>query len=178
MEAEYDESTFRLIGITNVKEDTYAPPPFSILYSDIHRDFESDQIRQIKARHQDEPFISFEGEEERIFKEFHEFVVNKDPDILVSTGDTFKHFMTRMSRLDLDIGREPNKASVKGRVCLESKSFHIDLDLSGLIERTRFGFLPLGMAARYGLKPLDRQPELLYTYSKGVCYPGEPLSLA
>ena len=148
MEVDYDDNTFRLTNITTIYEDTCAPPPFSILYFEIHRDFESDQIRQIKARHQDKPFISFEREEERIFKEFHEFVVNKDPDILVSTGDTFKHFITKMSTLGCDIGREPNKTSVKGRVCLESKSFHIDLDLSGLIERARFGFLPLGIAAR------------------------------
>jgi DNA polymerase elongation subunit (family B) len=154
VEVEYDDNTFELIDITNIEENKCAPPPFSILYFDILQNLENNQIIQIKARHQDEPYVSFEGNEESILKEFQEFVVIKDPDILIFTGDIFKDFITKTSRLCFDIGREPNKASVKGRVLLESKSFHVDLDLAGLIERARFGFLPLGIAARFVMNRL------------------------
>jgi len=59
--------------------------------------------------------------------------------------------------LDLDFGRDkktdnPNK--IEGRVYLSNKSFHSDLDLVGVIERARFGFLPLCLAARYGISRL------------------------
>jgi DNA polymerase elongation subunit (family B) len=61
--------------------------------------------------------------------------------------------LTRTSAYGLDLGREPkhtNKISgINGRVCLGIKSFHNDLDLAGLIERARFGSLPLSLAARY-----------------------------
>jgi DNA polymerase elongation subunit (family B) len=108
VEIEYDENTSRLIGITNIEEDTCMSPPFSTLYFDSRHDSESNQIIQIKTRHQDELYVSFEGDEENILKEFQEFVVNKDLDILIFTGDIFKDFITKMSRLGFDIGREPN----------------------------------------------------------------------
>ncbi|NAL78693.1 hypothetical protein [Nitrososphaera sp. AFS] len=50
-----------------------------MLYFNIHRDFDTNQIKQIRARHKDVPYVSFEGDEEIILKEFHEFVLNKDP---------------------------------------------------------------------------------------------------
>jgi DNA polymerase elongation subunit (family B) len=149
VEIEYDENTLRLISVTNIDEDTCAPPPFSTLYFDILHNFDSSQIRQIRARNQDESYISFEGDEESILKEFHEYIISKNPDILIYSTDnhTFlDDLITKMKTFGYEIGREPNK----GRVYLESKS----LDLAGLIERARFGFLPMGQAARYGYNRL------------------------
>ena len=162
----YDENTLRLINVTIIDEDTCAPPPFSILYFDILHNFDSSEIRQIRARHQDESYNSFEGDEESILKEFHEYVMRKDPDILIYSTDnhTFlEEIITKMRTLRYDIGREPNK----GRVCLESKSFHSDLDLAGLIERARFGFLPMGQAARYGYNRLIDSRNCLTLIQKG-----------
>jgi DNA polymerase elongation subunit (family B) len=152
VEIEYDENTLRLISVTTIDENTCAPPPFSILYFDILHNFDSNEIRQIRARHQDESYISFEGDEESILKEFHECILSKDPDILICSTDSYD-IITKMRMLGFDLGREPSteKRRIKGRVCLESKS---DLDLAGLIERARFGFLPLGLAARYGINRL------------------------
>jgi len=56
-----------------------------------------------------------------------------------------------MSIYGLDLGRE---RGTQGRVRLDSKSFHLDLDLPALIERVRFGFLPLQIAARYRMNRL------------------------
>jgi DNA polymerase elongation subunit (family B) len=166
VEVEHDENTFRLIRITSIEEDTTCtPPPFSILYFDIRRDFDSNQISQIRARYEEEQDVSFEGEEESILTKFHEYFVNKDPDILIFSRDNynsafFYDLITKMNALGFDIGRElsifriTNKASVKGRGYLESKSSYTDLDLAGLIERARFGFLPLGIAAHYGINRL------------------------
>ena len=76
VEIEYDENTFRLISVTTIDKYTCAPPPFSILYFDIHHNFDSSEIIQIRARYQDESYISFEGDEESILKEFHEYIMN------------------------------------------------------------------------------------------------------
>jgi DNA polymerase elongation subunit (family B) len=142
VEVDYDDNTFSLISVTTIDDDTCAPPPFSILYFDILHNFDRSEIRQIRARHQDESFVSFEGDEESTIKKFHEYIMNKDPDILVYSTDNH----TFVDDIIRTLGREPNK----GRVCLESKS----LDLAGLIERARFGFLPMGQAARYGYNRL------------------------
>jgi DNA polymerase elongation subunit (family B) len=60
---------------------------------------------------------------------------------------------------------------VKGRVLLESKSFHVDLYLAGLIERTRFGFLSLGIAARFGMNRLIESRNCYTLIQKGFVIP-------
>jgi DNA polymerase elongation subunit (family B) len=163
VEVEYDDNTFRLIGIASIDENTCAPPPFSILYFDILHNFDTSEIRQIRARHQDESYISFEGGEESILKEFHEYIMNKDPDILIYSTDNH----TFPDNIVKTLGREPNK----GRVCLETKSFYTDLDLAGLIERARFGFFPLGLAARYGMIRLIDNRNCYTLIQKGFVIP-------
>ena len=54
---------------------------------------------------------------------------------------------------------------------LESKSFHVDLYLAGLIERARFGFLPLSLAARYGINRLIDSRNCYTLIQKGFVVP-------
>jgi hypothetical protein len=89
------------------------------------------------------------------------FVVpKKDPDILVSSyqgleRNTISHLLARMSAYGFNLGGDGDKITcVQGRVCLDNKSFHSELDLLALIERARFGFLPLQLASRYGMNRL------------------------
>ena len=81
----------------------------------------------------------------------------KDPDILVSTNQhsrniaILEYLFTRMSKLslDLDPGRDSqiNKTNkIEGRICLSNR-----LPLVDLIEKAQFGFIPLGLVARYGI---------------------------
>ncbi len=75
--------------------------------------------------------VLFEGEESVILKEFCGYVLKNDPDILISTyqgleRNTIDHLLTRMRVHGLDLGRDC-------RVCLDSNSFHLDLDLPALI---------------------------------------------
>jgi DNA polymerase elongation subunit (family B) len=153
VEVEYDKS--HLIKIKKLDdEDTLEPPPFSILHFEIEPSLDTDDIiLEIKARHQGEngEEVLFEGEEGAILKEFCDYVQKEDPDILISTNKLLDHLLARMSIYGLDLGRE---CGIQGRVCLDSKSFHLDLDLPALIERARFGFLPLQLASRYGMNRL------------------------
>jgi len=174
VEVEYDKDESRLIKITKINDDDElapAPPPFSILYFEIHatsslynlgpQDF-NEPIREIRARYQQEPEISFEASEDSTLKDFSEYVLAKDPDILVSSTQQSRsstillYLLGRMRGLgfDLQLGRDKQTNKIEGRVYLDSKSFHNDLDIAGLIEKARFGFLPLSLAARYGISRL------------------------
>jgi hypothetical protein len=71
VEVEYDKDESRLTKITKIDDElAAAPPPFSILYFEIHatsslynlgpHDF-NEPIREIRARYQQEPEILFGG---------------------------------------------------------------------------------------------------------------------
>jgi DNA polymerase elongation subunit (family B) len=79
VEVQYDKNESRLIKITKIEEDLAAAlPPFSILYFEIHTTSSmynlghdvNDPITEIRARYQQEPEISFEGNEDSILKDF------------------------------------------------------------------------------------------------------------
>jgi DNA polymerase elongation subunit (family B) len=52
-----------------------------------------------------------------------------------------------------------------------TSSFHNDLDLVGLIERARFGVLPLSLAARYGISRLIDNPNCYELIQRGFVIP-------
>jgi DNA polymerase elongation subunit (family B) len=171
VEVQYDKNESRLIKITKINEDRVAePPPFSILYFEIHTPSPynfgaydlNDPITEIRARYQQEPDFSFSGSEGSILKDFSEYVLAKDPDILVSSTQhsrsitALDYLFIRMRKLGLDLQIARDKKTnmlnqLQGRVYLSSTSFHYDLDLVALIERARFGVLPLSLPARYGI---------------------------
>jgi len=130
VEVEYDKA--RLIKIRKVNDvDVLAPPPFSILYFEIESSLDNDDIIvEIRARHHEgkEEEVLFEGEEVAILKEFRDYVLAKDPDILVSSyqgleRNTIDHLLARMSAYEFNLGRGDDKiTSVQGRVCLRTRS--------------------------------------------------------
>jgi DNA polymerase elongation subunit (family B) len=169
VEVQYYRNESRLIKITKIDEDlAAAPPPFSILYFEIHTTSSmynldhdvNDSITEIRARCQEEPEISFDGSEDGILSAFSEYVLANDPDILVSSSQyrpsssILDYLFIRMGGLDLHFGRDNRTNKIEGRVYLNNKSFHSDSELAGLIEKTRFGVLPLSLAARYGISRL------------------------
>ena len=144
------------------------PPQFPILYFEIQTSSPynfgaydlNDPITEIIARYQQEPDISFGGSEDSILKDFSEYILAKDPDILISLNQhsrIVEYLFARMSALGLGLGRDKNTNKtnkIGGRVYLNNKSFHDDLDIVGLIERARFAFLPLSLAVRFGVSRL------------------------
>jgi len=161
VEVEYEDDNAKLRRITAINDFEVVPPPFSVLYFDVHNS-DTDQINLIKARHQGEPEVHFEGDEENVLEQFHDHVVDKGPDIIVSTNQRFEsatveRLFKELEARRLDLGRASSLHyharvnRINGRAYLHNVSFHRDLDLVGLIERARFGFLPLSLAARYGM---------------------------
>jgi DNA polymerase elongation subunit (family B) len=188
VEVQYDKNESRLIKITKINEElAVAPPPFSILYFEIHTrsskynlgDDLNDAITDIKARHQHEPEISFEGSEDSVLKDFSEYVQDNNPDILFSSNQHSRsttildYLFVRMRKLGLDlkIGRDNNANMIKGRVHLNNKSFYCDLDFETIIERARFGFLPLSLAARYARNRLVESRNCYELIQRGFVIP-------
>jgi DNA polymerase elongation subunit (family B) len=179
---EYNDS--KLLEITKIDdEEEVSPPPFSLLYFDIHTFSgilaSDDAIRLIKVRYEDceknerEDLLFQDSEEKTILQDFSDYVTSKDPDIVVCMGDydnrVLQYLFTRakMVGFNLQLGREivdddyfkilksPLTHWIKGRICISSSyrnsTFFDELGFAGLIERARFGFLPLDMASRYGI---------------------------
>ncbi|HET7391449.1 MAG TPA: DNA polymerase domain-containing protein [Nitrososphaeraceae archaeon] len=198
VKVEYDGSKIR--EITKLDDDkdqeevSLSPPPFSLLYFDLHT-FSGilapdDGIRLIKVRYEDfgekkerqEEDILFQNTEEKaILQEFSDYILAKDPDIIICMGDydnnntVLRYMFARARKIgfnlqlgreavddgnddDSDIQKSPLTHRIKGRICISSRYRHTtyfdQYGLAGLIERARFGFLPLGMAARYGINRL------------------------
>jgi DNA polymerase-2 len=124
--------------------------------------------------------ILFDSNQEKVILEtFYRCVQNKDPDILVFKGDHYAstildYLFARMVKvgLELSLGREkvnlglltsferPGRHWIKGRLAISSKTvnrYSSILDrfgFAGLIELCRFGFLPIDLAAKYGMNRL------------------------
>jgi DNA polymerase elongation subunit (family B) len=193
VEVQYDKNESQLVKITKINEEhemEAAPPPFSILYFEIHTTSSSynlaldvnGPVTEIRVRYQEEPEIFLEGSEDAIFQSFCEYIQAKDPDILFSlnqhsrstTALDYLFMRTTGLGLDLDFGRDKKtdkQNKIEGRVYLSNKSFHSDLDLVGVIERSRYGFLPLSSAARYGMNRLVDSRNCYELLQRGFAIP-------
>src|ERR1051325_4554835 len=132
----------------------YILPPFSMLYFDLHTYSgilaSEDSIRIIKVRYEEDEAVFENGDEHILLQQFSDYVHEKDPDIIVCLGD-------------YDNGKKLRYLSDRGvdlqlRICISSsyrKTTYFDqFGFAGLIERSRFGFLPLGLAAKYSINRL------------------------
>jgi DNA polymerase elongation subunit (family B) len=156
--------------IAKIEEhDNVQPPPFTILYfevttsasiysSDLHD--VNNPIRQITARYQEEPEVTFTGnDEETIVKDFCNYVLTNEPDILISTEQSYpgvlKYLFARIDDLEIDVrlgrGVTDKTITIEGRLYIDSNSFD---SIVGLIEKARFAYLPLALAARHRISRL------------------------
>ena len=188
VQVEYDGS--KILEIAKIDdEQEVSPLPFSLLYLDLHTWSgilaSDDAIRLIKIRYEDfekkdrEDVLFQNSEEKTILQEFSDYVLSKDPDIIVCMGDydntaVLQYLFARTKKIgfNLQVGRKvvidddhfdtlknPSTQIIKGRISISSSyyrrsTFFDQFGLAGLVERARFGFLPLGMAARYGINRL------------------------
>jgi DNA polymerase elongation subunit (family B) len=119
------------------------------------------------------------SQDKEILGAFCSYVQDKDPDILVFEGDHYASnildylfaIMVKVG-LELSLGREklnlelstslthPGRHWIKGRLVISNKTvnrYSSILDrfgFAGLIELCRFGFIPLDLAAKYGMNRL------------------------
>jgi DNA polymerase elongation subunit (family B) len=100
-------------------------------------------------------------------QKFSDYVHEKDPDIIVSLGD-------------YDNGKKLRYLSDRGvdlqlRICISSsyrKTTYFDqFGFAGLIERARFGFLPLDLAAKYSINRLIDSRNCFELIQRGFVIP-------
>jgi DNA polymerase elongation subunit (family B) len=154
VKAEYDGS--KLLEVVKVDdEDDVNPPPFSLLYFDLHTYSgilaSEDAIRVIKVRCGEDKVVFDNGEEKVILQQFSDYVKEKNPDIIVCMGDydngkVLRYLLAR--GCDLQLGRISISSSYRKTTYFDQFGF------AGLIERARFGFLPLNLAAKYSINRL------------------------
>ena len=180
VKVEYNGS--KLLEICKIDdEDDVNFPPFSLLYFDL-RIYSGilasdDAIRVIKIRC-GEDYVEFDnGEEKVILQQFSDYVHEKNPDVIVCMGDydngkVLRYLFSRakMIGFDLRLGRDDDNDDTNhysntlenpriiGRICISSNyrktTYFDEFGFAGLIERARFAFLPLEMAAKYSINRL------------------------
>ena len=108
----------------------------------------------IKVRYGEDDAVFDSSEEKIILQQFSDYVQEKNPDIIVCIGDydngkVLRYLLNRAKKIGFDLQL--------GRICTSSsyrKTTYFDqFGFAGLIERARFGFLPLDLAAKYSIKP-------------------------
>jgi DNA polymerase elongation subunit (family B) len=157
VEVGYDGS--QLLEMTKVEdENDLHPPPFSMLYFDLHTYSgilaSDDAIRLIKVRDEQNDIIFDNSEEKVILQQFSDYVHQKNPDIIVCMGDydngkVLRYLSARAEKIGIDL---------QLRICISSSyrktTYFDEFGFAGLIERARFGFLPLDKAVKYSINRL------------------------
>jgi DNA polymerase elongation subunit (family B) len=154
---EYDDRKLLSMVKVNDENDVH-PPPFSLLYFDLHTYSgilaSDDTIRVIKVRYEENEVVFDSSEEKVILQQFSGYVQQKNPDIIVCMGDydngkVLRYLFDRAGKIGVDL---------ELRICISSsytKTTYFDqFGFAGLIERARFGFLPLDLAAKYSINRL------------------------
>ncbi|MGD0330407.1 MAG: DNA polymerase domain-containing protein [Nitrososphaeria archaeon] len=148
------------------------PPHFTTLHFGINigatsltPNPQTDPITSIETRFEDKETL-IEGSEEEVLKGFESIVKEKDPDFIVTQNCdkfTFPYLQTRARSLNIkmqlrreDVDSDSFNRSLpycmRGRVAIGYESYGILHDkwgIAGLVERSRFGFLTPGLAARW-----------------------------
>ena len=112
VKVEYDDSS-KLLGVVKVDdEDDVNPPPFSLLYFDLHTYSgilaSEDTIILIKVRFGEDEAVFEDGEERVILQQFSDYIQERNPDIIVCMGDydngkVLRYLLAR--GFDLQLGR-------------------------------------------------------------------------
>jgi len=163
----FDEDNF-LIEIKKIDDDKeILPPPFTSLYFKINPSGPNltpnpslDPIGSIEVRCHEDGVI-FKGKERFFLEDFASFIQSKDPDFLICPECdkfTFPYIFkrTKILGLNLQLDREdvrldtlwkPLPYWIRGRV---SSDYNLlSCGMAGLVERSRFSYLPPGIAARW-----------------------------
>jgi DNA polymerase elongation subunit (family B) len=175
VKVEYDGS--KLLEMTKVDDEIALHPPlFSLMYFDVHTYSgilaSDDAIRLIKTRFEQDENVFDNSEEKVILQQFSVYVQQKNPDVIVCMGDydngkVLRYLSTRAEKIGFDLQL--------GRICISSSykktTYFDEFGFAGLIERARFGFLPLGLAAKYSINRLIDSRNCFELIQRGFVIP-------
>jgi DNA polymerase elongation subunit (family B) len=174
VKVEYNDGSKLLQAEKIDDEDAVNPPPFTLLYFKMHTYSgllaSEDSIRVIKVRYGEDE-IEFDNSDEHILlQQFSEYIHDKNPDIIVSLGD---YDNGKVLRYVLARGVD----LLLAKICISSsyrKTTYFDqFGFAGLIERARFGFLPLDKAAKYSINRLIDSRNCFQLIQQGFVIPSK-----
>ncbi|MDG7035269.1 MAG: hypothetical protein JRM78_03500 [Nitrososphaerota archaeon] len=168
----------RLLSMRKLDDhDELAPPQFrTLVVKGIHvegRDMEVDaRAAGVEKR--------FNGDREAALASFAELVADADPDLIIfnSRRDEFKvdRQLLKLGRCSADGAQLREQGSIAGRVVLGGVLYGFSADewgTAGLVERTRFSFVPMGLATRWlSNKSIDSR-NCFELMSRGYAIPEE-----
>jgi DNA polymerase elongation subunit (family B) len=143
--------------------------PFSTMHVKVRTSTEEqildkdDPIRSITIR-SDSSELALEESESKMLEEFSNYIVSKDPDVVIFNQDTIlSYLLERMKRLSLDLPLGRQKANIysvnqrrvlekwgQGRIYLSEREYG-QTGLAGIIELSRFSHLPIRMILKYSV---------------------------
>lgn len=152
----------KLINISKVDDSNeIIPPPFSILFVDVkYRKFKEEKVLE-SLEIFDGSHLTLKGNEKDILEEFNFLIKIKDPDLIyfnkVSSSFPALISSARKNFEVLNLERFNDKwilsqGSCGGRIILGNIFYGFSANkfgIAGLIERTRFAFVPVGLATRW-----------------------------
>jgi DNA polymerase elongation subunit (family B) len=184
VEVEYDDRS-KLLEVVKVDDcNDVHPPPFILLYFDLHTYSgilaSEDAIRVIKVRYGEDEVVFDNSEEKVILQQFSDYVQEKNPDVIVCMGDydngkVLRYLFYRAKKIGFNLQLGRDDAELKGRICISSSyrktTYFDEFGFAGLIERARFGFLPLDMAAKYSINRLIESRNCFELIQRGFVIP-------
>jgi len=142
-----EENKGRLTGITVIDDDdAVEPPPFKTL---IFQASDTPIIEEINVYDGEQnPARSFLGEEAEVLRGFQRLLGEWDPDIIVVSSPvaSARKVIQRAACNGLDFRFGRDGELYHGRVLLGHYAYS-DMGIAGLVERARFTFAPMGVAA-------------------------------
>ncbi len=166
---EYEDRELR--SIKRINNDEEIQPPFSIMQVEIVATTEQaildtdDPIQSINARYNGED-ARFHDDESTLLQDFSNYVVSKDPDIIIFKNydlTVLSYLLERIKilSLDLQLGRwtmdiysrdqkQVLQKWIQGRVYLTQNDYNAN-GLAGLYELAQFSYLPISLILKYSI---------------------------
>jgi DNA polymerase elongation subunit (family B) len=184
VKVEYDDRS-KLLEVVKIDDNNDVhPPPFSLLYFDLHTYSgilaSDDTIRVIKVRYGQDEAVFDNSAESVILQQFSKYVQEKNPDVIVSMSDydngkVLRYLFDRANKIGFNLQLGRDDAELKGRICISSSyrktTYFDEFGFAGLIERARFGFLPLDLAAKYTINRLIDSRNCFELIQRGFVIP-------
>jgi DNA polymerase elongation subunit (family B) len=142
-----EENKGRLTGITVIDDDDQVkPPPFETLIFQVP---DTPVIEEVNIYDGEQnPVTTFKGEEAEVLRGFQQFLGERDPDIIITSSPvaSARKVIQRAACNGLDFRFGRGGELYHGRVLLGNYAYR-DMGIAGLVERARFTFAPMGVAA-------------------------------
>jgi len=176
-----------LVSITTVNDNEDLQLPFSTMQIEVVPFTEQeildtdDPIKSIRVRYNSADLV-LEDEETKMLEEFSNYVISKDPDVLIFLNHdpaTLNYLLERIKLLSLDLQLGRRKTDIystneirilekwtQGRVYISNRDCG-ENGITELLELSQFSYLPIRMIVKYSVSRLIANRNLFELISRG-----------